>query len=1761
MKFKRILAGVLSALTLTSAFAFTASADETENATPVEPYRALNAKDGVGFAGEAMTGSIAYDSKNDYVYYHFVPKDKNDWMHLGWHDADNFTWQLPMTVGFLVRTNTSATVSVRFDDRTHINDSVGTVQYTGKSANATTADGNWEVVYVEAADFTTPKNETVTSDDFNVLTHLQAFLVGENKYGNKYLESDLYVDIAGYAFFNKSASELTQADLLNAIDASGEITVTFDTQNGEASTSYEAVSGKYNDAAMYVNFPDSSKLTAPQSKRFKGWATSKDATEVLEGSVAVPDVDTTYYAIWEQDPDQPGDVTIKSLTLFGTNSDKFGVTFDDENKIYVIDVPTNWKGEIVPQIAAVATDSDATVEYDQGTFEKGSKITVKNGSSIAEYTVSYAPKDAKTLTKTPTGSVTTNYGSGKITLDGEDYTYKSKSSSVGLVTAKQEIAGTSGTKISYNTEYAQIVNGRNDEAKTVNSVAEYTIAQNGPPSLEGYGVFGVVTLSDYPWARVKYYIDPGEDNQTFARKFAIRTTASKPGNGYAISSKLNQTVKSADNMVAGRWAYAYVNLADVFAQDYGFTIQFHFRPFDEISASKVMKVSADDSTKAVPTDNAEAVLFDDSFYLASVELFNSFPEENGEYAQIAPWEGLFTATDESAVNTKDGKISGLTTDMEYALTGSDNWTKAETSEITNLEPGTYQIRYAAIENTSNGYNWSASPAVEIKVESALQAKPEVVAVNATGVGKNDGKITGVTSNMEYQLVGADSWKAVESDGELTNLAPGKYQIRYKADEIRPEASEATQVTVLVDFNTDEVFWVTGNTDYSERTNDGSSYEKPYYVANSGEMAAIVNKYLGKEAKTITMVVIDGIYLGGWNENYGTGAGKELTITGLTPDSFLDFSCHHAISSNTMQGFGNVAKLTIENITLCKTCRGINVADGKTCNGTSGECGIVIGGSTEIRISDTVIAGENANCIRIYAPASSVNNTIQIDGGKFELVHAGASFGMSSRTTGSQKIVLNGGNVSSIAATRQSQIFLGNYEVIINDGVVNTITAGSEIGAFAGDSYIEINDGAIATIRTTANGVRGLFNSIYTDEGIKNGSSVVKINGGQVNAFVTGKAAPGGSALIVSENAKVPQLTGAEADYVITVPKDADVSAVLKTEDYEYKASKNITQADDGSFTYPEDAGSVEYKASTITGFTITSDKYNTAYVGEDEYSLSNGSVTIPYGVVSKDSVNVITLANKAKITLDLNGGSSVYNGIYSKEYGEAVDFDSLGNDIKPYRSGYDFLGWTTTRQNDYAPKADVSKIEYAASVESIETDITVYAVWQQSESPFIADSADLKELQYIKYTKYPELQHPDIAPDSKLTALGPVTPHGCFRADVIDAKTGNVVKTLKMSGIKFNYFNNDQEADLAALEIYDNKIAVQDYNGWYQFFQIAPQSEYILKGTYYAKRGEYVVDLYYKGVAVNAGSFGMLYGYMDYVSITPSENVTFFTDENQIHDETHNIVFTWNANTEKSTAIGGESAGEVLVATATFKMTAEQREKCLDKNILAKVYSLPEERANEEVYSDPYYLVVSDNKEDKYNVQYHPAYCGDIIDEIGNEAMVNVTGTVVMSARNDGTATISANNYAKVYWKHKGASTWNKVEIEDANTTAKEVNFTLQNVPANVEIEIKVVKNGYITKTITNLNFNEAEDGEADVPARALEESIVLVPGDIKGSYNDECGDGIINIADFVRVIRGFDTDAQLDEQFIAAVDINEDGVITVADLSFVKSNFGAKAE
>ncbi len=156
---------------------------------------------------------------------------------------------------------------------------------------------------------------------------------------------------------------------------------------------------------------------------------------------------------------------------------------------------------------------------------------------------------------------------------------------------------------------------------------------------------------------------------------------------------------------------------------------------------------------------------------------------------------------------------------------------------------------------------------------------------------------------------------------------------------------------------------------------------------------------------------------------------------------------------------------------------------------------------------------------------------------------------------------------------------------------------------------------------------------------------------------------------------------------------------------------------------------------------------------------------------------------------------------------------------------------------------------------------------------------------------------------------------------------------------------------------------------------------------------------------------------------------------------------------------------------------------------------------------------------------------------------VEVTDTLkVKFAREDGVRPV---NFAKlyIYADDTKSELVNTITLENSETDTATVTVDVTLLEGTYYAE--VVKNGYLTfKTDVTVTDEAISISE-----------IMLIPGDIKDSYDTECGDGVVDIDDFIRVLRGFATDAT--SELSAVVDVNEDNIVNVTDIALIKANFG----
>lgn len=96
--------------------------------------------------------------------------------------------------------------------------------------------------------------------------------------------------------------------------------------------------------------------------------------------------------------------------------------------------------------------------------------------------------------------------------------------------------------------------------------------------------------------------------------------------------------------------------------------------------------------------------------------------------QSAPSSSLFTTVAPTATTTTDGKITGITAEMEYRKVGDSAWTSGTGSDVTGLSSGKYQIRFKETDN------YNAGAFVEVQVPESGVSSYNLTVIGGTGEG-------------------------------------------------------------------------------------------------------------------------------------------------------------------------------------------------------------------------------------------------------------------------------------------------------------------------------------------------------------------------------------------------------------------------------------------------------------------------------------------------------------------------------------------------------------------------------------------------------------------------------------------------------------------------------------------------------------------------------------------------------------------------------------------------------------------------------------------------------------------------------------------------------------------------------------------------------------------------------------------------------------------------------------------------------------------
>ena len=316
--------------------------------------------------------------------------------------------------------------------------------------------------------------------------------------------------------------------------------------------------------------------------------------------------------------------------------------------------------------------------------------------------------------------------------------------------------------------------------------------------------------------------------------------------------------------------------------------------------------------------------------------------------------------------------------------------------------------------------------------------------------------------------------------------------------------------------------------------------------------------------------------------------------------------------------------------------------------------------------------------------------------------------------------------------------------------------------------------------------------------------------------------------------------------------------------------------------------------------------------------------------------------------------------------------------------------------------------------------------------------------------------------------------------------------------------------------------------------------EYKTYGNYNPVTGDYTIKVAYKGGKVNAGAFGIAFN-SDYMTFDPDASNALVLAEGianylgiELAMSEDGVAFVWDGSANDADGYI-DATEEVVIATIAAKMTEDQRAAYEAAGTPAfELLDIADvEDAEKYVDAEGNYLVALyvDGLE---VTRVATAYTTHADTEL--EITTADVKVIVTFDDKDG-ETVSNIGYI---WKDLDEP----VVIDDIGNTEATLEYVFKDAKVGDTIVIKVAKNGYVTAL-----------EEVTVSAAGNVVEITVLGGDIKESTTAICGDGTVDLSDFIRVVRAFDSAAT--DEYKSTVDINEDGAVNVTDLGIVKANFG----
>jgi len=284
----------------------------------------------------------------------------------------------------------------------------------------------------------------------------------------------------------------------------------------------------------------------------------------------------------------------------------------------------------------------------------------------------------------------------------------------------------------------------------------------------------------------------------------------------------------------------------------------------------------------------------------------------------------------------------------------------------SVTPGaTYYVRNA--ENTATIPTTPASAAVSFTVPSRPDT-PAATGHDETVYGKDDGKISGVTTAMEWRAAGG-TYAAVTADQAskgITGLSDGTYYVRYKAVSGTGFKSAEQEITLAA----------------------GHTITVTFNPQSGSDVAAITGKAFGDSAAAPADPTRSGYYFAGWYREAACTSAWTFTLDVLT-DNITLFAKWSAIPTYTVTGrIVDDTSHVVEGATV-KIMRGATQYGTTGVTDTNGDFAIdnvppgtynlVITKATKTAIIKVEVSNGNVAIGNATLPAGNANSVLVVNG--------------------------------------------------------------------------------------------------------------------------------------------------------------------------------------------------------------------------------------------------------------------------------------------------------------------------------------------------------------------------------------------------------------------------------------------------------------------------------------------------------------------------------------------------------------------------------------------------------------------------------------------------------------------------------------------------------------------------------------------------------------------------------------------------------------